>query len=507
MKKIVCELCDGTEFSKQDGMFVCQECGTKYTPEEAKAMMKEVEGEAPAAASSTPSVNSNQQQIDNLFVLATNAFESANNKEAEGYCNKIIEMDVTHYKAWILKGKAVGWQSTYGSPRVEEGANAMRKAVDFAPEEEKDNVAKEALDAIRNICNALANLTNSNFGNNPTEENRLKFGEFKTACANAIALFNDVSLESCQYATDVLRAHIRYAAEQMNLSGVAAVKMVRTKWNDIDYPNKSSWDTYLDWFGEIRFMFEDSIKWGETAGEDDKEIITRHKNRIIALEEPMDSKCYKQEWSSWSSSYEWVTDYYLSDSAKASRRKCVSESKNAIKKIENKAKEKEAAEKKAAEEAEKKRIADYWEAHKEEKEKLETEKKELAEKKNGISKDITNITNRINAVRSEEKEKLPAEVEEEELHAKVRELISRKSSLGIFAGKEKKQIAEEIGGLEAKIDALQVKIKEEKEKRTAEIENTIKPLEDKKSELSNEMNKINKRINAIDNKLSKAPKE
>ena len=31
MKKIVCELCDGTEFVKEGGMFVCQGCGTKYT--------------------------------------------------------------------------------------------------------------------------------------------------------------------------------------------------------------------------------------------------------------------------------------------------------------------------------------------------------------------------------------------------------------------------------------------------------------------------------------------
>ena len=34
----VCELCGKTEFVKEDGMFVCQGCGTKYTPEEAKKL-------------------------------------------------------------------------------------------------------------------------------------------------------------------------------------------------------------------------------------------------------------------------------------------------------------------------------------------------------------------------------------------------------------------------------------------------------------------------------------
>ena len=36
-----CELCGGTSFVKEDGMFVCQGCGTKYTPEEAKSLMEE----------------------------------------------------------------------------------------------------------------------------------------------------------------------------------------------------------------------------------------------------------------------------------------------------------------------------------------------------------------------------------------------------------------------------------------------------------------------------------
>ena len=43
MKKIVCEMCDSTEFTKVDGMFVCQECGCRYTPEDARKLMVEVD--------------------------------------------------------------------------------------------------------------------------------------------------------------------------------------------------------------------------------------------------------------------------------------------------------------------------------------------------------------------------------------------------------------------------------------------------------------------------------
>ena len=47
MKKIVCEMCESTEFVKDNGLFVCQGCGCKYTMEEAKKMMKEVGGDEP----------------------------------------------------------------------------------------------------------------------------------------------------------------------------------------------------------------------------------------------------------------------------------------------------------------------------------------------------------------------------------------------------------------------------------------------------------------------------
>ena len=42
MKKMVCELCGGTDFIKKDGLFECQTCGMKYSLEEAKKLFQEV---------------------------------------------------------------------------------------------------------------------------------------------------------------------------------------------------------------------------------------------------------------------------------------------------------------------------------------------------------------------------------------------------------------------------------------------------------------------------------
>lgn len=44
MKRLTCEMCGGTDLVKKDGVYICQNCGCKYTPEEARKMMVEIDG-------------------------------------------------------------------------------------------------------------------------------------------------------------------------------------------------------------------------------------------------------------------------------------------------------------------------------------------------------------------------------------------------------------------------------------------------------------------------------
>lgn len=81
MKKIVCDLCGSMDFVKENGMFICQGCGTKYTLEDAKSMMAEVEDNS--ADVSSAAASSVQQQISNLLFLAQSAFEADNCEDAE----------------------------------------------------------------------------------------------------------------------------------------------------------------------------------------------------------------------------------------------------------------------------------------------------------------------------------------------------------------------------------------------------------------------------------------
>lgn len=166
MKQLTCEMCGSTDLMKQDGVFVCQSCGTKYSVEEARKIM--VEGTVEVAG--TVKID-DSAKIDNYYTMAENAYDASNKQEAENYCNKIIEIDPSNYKAWFLKGKAAGWQSTLRNIRIEESVNCFTKAIDIAPEEEVEDIKAEAASEISSLSTALMRLSCDNFEKYPSEDN------------------------------------------------------------------------------------------------------------------------------------------------------------------------------------------------------------------------------------------------------------------------------------------------------------------------------------------------
>lgn len=70
MKQLTCEMCGSTDLIKQDGVFVCQTCGCKYSVEEAKKMMIECNVDV---SGSTVKVD-NSSNIENYLKLAKTLF-------------------------------------------------------------------------------------------------------------------------------------------------------------------------------------------------------------------------------------------------------------------------------------------------------------------------------------------------------------------------------------------------------------------------------------------------
>ena len=94
MKQLTCEMCGGTDLVKQDGVFVCQTCGCKYSVEEAKKMM--IEGTVDVSGSEVKIDRS--EQIEKIK-LAARAKEAGDTAAAAKYYEQIMLEDPDDWEA------------------------------------------------------------------------------------------------------------------------------------------------------------------------------------------------------------------------------------------------------------------------------------------------------------------------------------------------------------------------------------------------------------------------
>lgn len=155
MKPLICEMCNSNDVVKQDGLFVCQHCGTKYSVEEAKKIMLG----GPVVIDETPKIN-------NYYELAESSAQSGNNAETEKYCNKILEIEPSQYKAWLLKGIAVGWQSTIEHSRIDESIICFEKVLSNSPQEEQEELKSKIIKELNTLSLSFIQACCDNFEKN-----------------------------------------------------------------------------------------------------------------------------------------------------------------------------------------------------------------------------------------------------------------------------------------------------------------------------------------------------
>ncbi len=131
MKRIACEMCRSVDVVKEDGFYVCQNCGTKYTIEEAKKLI--VEGKVKIDKSDDAS---------NYLELAESALESGNGVQAYNYAIAALEITPKSHKAWLLKMKSIEYIATVGNLMLKEVVTAGANAIKFA-KDEKEEIEKE----------------------------------------------------------------------------------------------------------------------------------------------------------------------------------------------------------------------------------------------------------------------------------------------------------------------------------------------------------------------------
>lgn len=461
MAALVCDLCGGKLMMGAGGIATCDSCGMEHSADRMKEKVQEIKG--------TVRVD-NSHMIENYLEMATSARDAGNNAEAESYCNKIIEIDPANYMAWMIKGEAAAWQSTLQDSRVDEGVAAFIKAINNAPEEEKEDLVENAKSQIKNLSAAMLSLRADRFAKWPDEEEANGFLSDITSILGTVVNFltqTGVLIPIAEIMGPI--------ATQINQSVVKA-------WQDVIWPDyngdpndsddragKYEWQTFIKRIGFCTTLVEKAIN---LCDEDDEDDIQRYENLIFLHKSAIDSCSWDYNYTDWGKS--WYKDWHLTDEAKRIRRQQISQYEGKIREIKAAKAAKEAAERAekeriAKEEAEK-RFNEYWAEHAEEKANLEKERNELNEQINGFNQEIKQI---------------PGDGEIKQWQDTINHLTAEKSSLGLFKGKEKKAIQVKIDDANAELKKVQDRMAAAK----AEIQKKITPLQNRVNSITTELSK------------------
>jgi hypothetical protein len=209
MKSLTCELCGGNSLVKQGGMFVCEHCGTKYTPEEARKLMVEV---SVNISGSRIKVDTSDE-LANLYQVARRARTSGDNENAERYYEMIYLRDPSSWEAYF-------YRIFY---------KAMRAYI-----EEIHNMSVEFINACVTTMKRILNHV-------PTRAERVRAVEEMTECCFIISnrFFNSVRADFAQ-----MPQYLRDVNQAAMTSSANVARDILYRWGDtVEY--------YMDKYPEL----------------------------------------------------------------------------------------------------------------------------------------------------------------------------------------------------------------------------------------------------------------
>lgn len=502
MAALVCDLCGGKLVMGAGGIATCDSCGMEHSADRMKEKVQEIKG--------TVRVD-NSHMVENYLELASTAYKTNNYVETESYANKTIEVEPTNYKAWLLKGKAAGWQSTLINPRVLESISAFTKSLNYAPENEKEMIFQDSLKELKCISNACINLKSNEFINHPHAEDREALINYIKEILNMITEF------VIQQKNDGV-ADIKYSiALQIDQIVVQACEnKIFPEYVGIQFPDEDEYINFAIGCLSCKDLLEYAIS---LCDENEAENIVRYENLISLEEELLNAYGWQSEYldfgdNQWDinnlsnivrngggvpepeNSRYWVKCAGMSDEGKEDARKRINMYKSKIKSIKAELDKKEAAEKaekeRIAREEAQKRFDSYWTDHAEEKASLEAEQKNLNSQIAALNASLNDQVAAFN----KEIAAIPGKSEIDNIEERIKKLTEEKSALGLFKGKEKKVIQEQIDraniekkSIQERMDAAKKEIESKISSVKADIQKKISPLQNRVNTISNELTK------------------
>lgn len=459
MKALICEMCGGKDLVKENGVFVCQNCGCKYSVEEAKKMMVEVDGTIEVTG--TVEVK-NAAQVESLMKLARSSFESENYAQAEEFCNQAIAMDDKNYDAWKLKAEAINWQITTKNRRILEVYNCLMTSYKVLSEEDKEEKKEEIAKTIYNCLFGEIELWLETFEHQrPSEKVLNEIEDTHIFCWNKLEeAYIEFGLD-----TDF------YLDTFDNLFVTKCSIMCRSVWENVvgynyfrdDFDNLGEkWLKYI-WFETTVYSdpgeFRPSNEIFETFASETKCLISLLKYCEERFNDLTESDTKRIIYSNIAFFNETMKDQvgYI---PVAYGPQCRKYSYNIGSRFNDEYKKKCEDEsklyKERARDAKLEIIAKYWEEHAEEKQALDSEK-------DSILKQIAELNKEKQNIGTEERNILARQ---------IKDLTEQKNTLGLFKAKEKKALQEKIDSASYELNKVDNSIRNTK----AEIDKKIESL-------------------------------
>ena len=165
MKQIVCEVCGSNDLVKEDGCFICQYCGAKYSPEEAKRLIVEVNGKVDVAGSKV--TVDNTSFVERSLENARRAKAKEDWEECEKYYNMVEQYEPTNIEAIFYSSYGKARMALVDSDRFkrEQKIKVLKNSIsviddnyDNSPDKYEENKV-----LIQNINADLLSMMNSSF--------------------------------------------------------------------------------------------------------------------------------------------------------------------------------------------------------------------------------------------------------------------------------------------------------------------------------------------------------
>lgn len=165
MKQIVCEVCGSNDLVKEDGCFICQYCGAKYSPEEAKRLIVEVNGKVDVSGSKV--TVDNTSFVERSLENARRAKAKEDWEECEKYYNMVEQYEPTNIEAFFYSSYGKARMALVDSDRFkrEQKIKVLKNSIsviddnyDNSPDKYEENKV-----LIQNINADLLSMMNSSF--------------------------------------------------------------------------------------------------------------------------------------------------------------------------------------------------------------------------------------------------------------------------------------------------------------------------------------------------------